>query len=287
MSMRIVNLIENTNGHAPCAAAHGLSFYIETAGHRLLVDLGPSEETLRNAERLGVDLQTVDTVVLSHGHYDHTGGVMAFAALNRTAPIFMQKSAVDAYYADDGEQAGSERFRYIGIDARISALPQVRLIDGDHRIDDELSLFVIERRAFAWPPGNARLLRKTSGGFVRDSFDHEQCLVIREGRRRVLVSGCAHNGILNILAEVARKFGSAPDAVFSGFHLMKKTDYTAEEIVEIERTAEALKRYDTTYYTCHCTGVPAFDVMKTVLGGQLHYVHSGDEITLFGTEGEG
>ena len=95
--MKIVNLIENTNGHAPCVAAHGLSFYIETVGHRLLVDLGPSEETLRNAERLGVDLKTVDTVVLSHGHYDHTGGVMAFAAVNRTAPVFMQKSAVDAY----------------------------------------------------------------------------------------------------------------------------------------------------------------------------------------------
>ena len=276
--MRIVNLIENTEGTKGCAYAHGLSFYIETEKHRLLVDLGPSEETLRNAERLGVDLRKVDTVVLSHGHYDHSGGILPFAKINGSAAIYMQKTAAAAYYADDGESGSAGRYRYIGIDERITDLPQVRLLDGDHTIDGELSLFVIGRRAGKLPFSNARLKRRTGGAYVQDEFDHEQFLVIRGKQERILISGCAHNGILNILSECKRKYGTGPDAVISGFHLMKKTDHTAAEIREIEETAYALKQYDTAFYTCHCTGLPAYDVMKRIMGDQLRYVHSGEEI---------
>ena len=71
--MKILNLIENTEGAEGCAAEHGLSFYIETEKHRLLMDLGPSASVIGNAEKLGVDLKMVDTVILSHGHDDHGG----------------------------------------------------------------------------------------------------------------------------------------------------------------------------------------------------------------------
>ena len=179
---------------------------------------------------------------------------------------------------DDSEPGDAPQYRYIGIDEKIAALPQVRFIDGDCMIDDELSLFVIKERAGRLPFSNARLKRETGGVFRQDAFDHEHFLVIKEGARRVLVSGCAHNGVLNILKEYTRRFGAAPDAVISGFHLMKKTDYTAEEIREIEDTAKELKQYPTVFYTCHCTGLPAFERMKQIMGSQLEYVHSGDEI---------
>ena len=77
--MKIVNLIENTPGAEGCVPAHGLACSVETVANKILVDAGPSDETLRNAERLGVDLRTVDAVILSHGHYDHSGGLLAFA----------------------------------------------------------------------------------------------------------------------------------------------------------------------------------------------------------------
>ncbi|MCR4615026.1 MAG: MBL fold metallo-hydrolase [Clostridiales bacterium] len=278
--MRIINLIENTEGETGCAAVHGLSFYIETAKHKLLVDLGPSAETMTNAEKLGIDLKQVDAVILSHGHYDHSGGILPFATLNPGAAIYMQKTATAAYYADDSEAGAAPQYRYIGIDEGIAALPQVRLIDGDCIIDDELSLFVIKERAGRLPFSNARLKRETGGVYQQDEFDHEHFLIIKEGSKRVLVSGCAHNGILNILKEYTRRFGAAPDAVISGFHLMKKTNHTAGEIREIENTAKELTRYDTVFYTCHCTGLPAFEIMKRIMGSQLEYVHSGDEIAL-------
>ncbi len=103
---------------------------------------------------------------------------------------------------------------------------------------------------------------------------------MREKGRRVLMSGCAHNGILSILDECRKRYGTSPDAVISGFHLMKKTGYSDEEIREIVDIANELKKYPTKFYTCHCTGVPAFKVMKHFMGDQLEYVHSGEEIIL-------
>ncbi len=273
--MRIVNLIENTEGKPGLAHAHGLAFYVETAAHRLLMDTGPSAETLANAEKLGVDLKQVDLVILSHGHYDHSGGLLPFAAVNPEARIYMQKTAPGEHYSRNGDT-----YRYIGIDSAIPSLPQVTLVDGSQIIDDELSLFVVEKREGSLPFTNARLKQKRGEEYVQDEFSHEQSLVLRQGGRRILFSGCAHNGILNILKAYRKSFGSDPDAVISGFHLMQKADYSAAEEESIREMAVELKQYPTVFYTCHCTGLPAYRIMKEILGEQLTYVHSGDEVRL-------
>ena len=135
--MRIINLVENEPGNSGCEAAHGLSFYGETKNHKLLFDSSPSDIVIRNAKMLGVDLTAVDTVILSHGHYDHSGGILPFVELNTKAKIYMQQNAGGDYYAFDGEEQG---FRYIGIDKKILLLPQVQLLKGDTKIDDELHL---------------------------------------------------------------------------------------------------------------------------------------------------
>jgi 7,8-dihydropterin-6-yl-methyl-4-(beta-D-ribofuranosyl)aminobenzene 5'-phosphate synthase len=278
--MRIVNLIENTEGLRGCVYAHGLSFYIETKKHKLLVDLGPSEETLENASKLGIDLGAVDIVILSHGHYDHSGGIIPFSKINSKADIYMQRLATGDYYSDGGEREGSERYRYIGIDKEIADLSQINLLDGDHVIDEEVSVFVIDEPVNRRPFTNSRLKEKVDGSYIQDEFRHEQYVVITEGNRKILISGCAHNGILNILGEYERKYGSQPDAVISGFHLMKKSDYTDDEIAEIIDTAKRLKEYRTTFYTCHCTGVTAYESMRCIMGDQLRYVHSGEDVRL-------
>ncbi|MCR5089714.1 MAG: MBL fold metallo-hydrolase [Oscillospiraceae bacterium] len=275
--MKIINLIENTEGGSGCASAHGLAFYIVTKHHRILLDLGPSKETLTNAEKLGIDLSKVELVILSHGHYDHGGGLPAFAELNPTAAVYMQRTAVGTFYADDGPETEP---RYIGLERAASGLPQIIFVDGDFRIDDELYLLTVEQRKHPLPSMNGRLKEKQGDSFIPDGFGHEQSLVITESGKTVLMSGCAHNGILNILEEFRRKLGRDPDAVISGFHLMKKAAYTDDEIEEIVETAKALKTYDTQFYTCHCTGVPAFRVMQSVMGDRLDYVHSGDSVPL-------
>lgn len=88
--------------------------------------------------------------------------------------------------------------------------------------------------------------------------------------------------MLSILDSYKEKYGKAPDLVISGFHLMKKTEYSAGEIEEIKDIATELKKYPTRFITCHCTGTAAFDLMKPIMGDSLEYIHSGEEVELSG-----
>lgn len=245
----------------------------------MLLDLGPSGETLQNAQILGINLKKVDTVILSHGHYDHSGGILPFAGINDQALIYMQETAVGDYFSDRGKSA-PERYEYIGIDKDIAKLPQVRFLQGDNQLDEELELFTIKNRSHKLPSSNKRILVRKGDLLQCDDFVHEQFLVIRQGKTRILMSGCAHSGILSIMDAFCDKYGKEPDLVISGFHLMKKAEYTGDEIREIEEIAEELKKYSTWFITCHCTGLPAFDRMKAIMGDQLTYVHSGEEIDI-------
>ncbi len=278
-SMKIIALMENTLGDERCTALHGLSFYIESERHKILFDSGPSDETLNNAQKLGVDLKCVDTAVLSHGHYDHSGGLLAFAALNSRAKIYMQKDAGGENYAFDGPEKG---YRYIGIDKKILGLPQLELIQGDLQIDEELFLFTIDRRTFAVPGTNRRIVRKCTGRetYVQDDFSHEHCLFIKgkSPEASALISGCAHNGILNIMEEFIRKFGKAslPKTVISGFHLMKKNGYEESDLEEERFIARKLMDYPCKFITCHCTGEEPYENMKKIMGDRLNYIRTGN-----------
>ncbi len=242
------------------------------------MDLGPSEQTLRNADHLGIDPAQVDTVILSHGHYDHSGGILPFWQRNQKAAIYMQRTAVLAYFAEDRNDSGETDYRYIGIDPEILKLPNVKYIDGDHRLDEELALFTMSGDSHEIPFTNKRLKVQNEDRFEPDRFGHEHFLVISENGKTVLLSGCAHNGITNIMEEYVRKFGAEPDIAISGFHLTKKADYTDGELEEIRQMAEKLMAYHTKYYTCHCTGLPAYGIMKEMMGDKLAYVHSGESV---------
>lgn len=268
--MKIIVLMEDTCGHPDCAYEHGLSLYIETEKHRILLDTGASGRTWENARRLGVDLAQIDTVVLSHGHYDHSGGLSDFRRNNREAMVYMQESALLDYY--HGE-------RYIGIDKAIGQMPHVMRLSGDAEIDGEISLFTGIRGRRFWPQSNVGLTVRTGRENVQDQFAHEQCLVI-QGEKNLLLSGCAHNGILNILDRYRETYGDFPDIVISGFHMMKKTDYTREETEVIQKTAEELRDTKAVFYTGHCTGQQAIDLMRPVLGEMLVQIHSGMVITV-------
>ena len=277
--MRILNLVENELGDSGCEAAHGLSFYVETENHKLLFDSSPSEVVIRNAQKLGVDLTAVDTVILSHGHYDHSGGILPFVELNPKAKIYMQHNAGGEYYAFDGEEQG---FRYIGIDKKILSLPQVQLLKGDTKIDDELQVFTVDQRVYPLPSTNKRLRELCNGQYIQDEFRHEQNLLLTTDGKKILFCGCAHNGILNVMETLERKFGPAslPDLVIGGFHLMKRTEFSEVDTAEVTEIANRLKSYKYHFATCHCTGLQVFNQMKEIMGDQLSYVRSGDDVVV-------
>lgn len=271
--MKIINLIENTPGIPNCGYEHGLSFYIETKNHKLLLDSGATDLFLHNAKILDIDLTKVDTMILSHGHYDHGGGIPAFLRINPDAHIYMKDSCREDYY-----HLKSDGVKYIGIDKSILEQKQCIQVHGDLEIDDELFLFtdITPRRYPA--KGNLVLKKRVSGEYIQDTFCHEQSLVITQEGQRILLSGCAHSGILNILDRYIEIFHSEPDMVISGFHMMQEEPYSKEEVENIRQIACYLAKMNTIFYTGHCTGMAAFDIMKEIMGDKLRLIHSGETI---------
>ena len=286
--MRCVVLMNDIGTIPGMRCVHGLSVYVETAHHRILVDTGQNAETWDNAGALGIDITAVDTVILSHGHYDHTGGVMSFAEKNSAAAIYLNEKAGGDYWNIRDGKTLAEGARYIGIDRAILRLPQTKLLRGDCVTEigadgtnggaAEIAVFGGVTGRHLWPEGNRILARRTEEGFVQDAFDHEQYVVLRDEGKSVLIGGCAHNGLLNILDRYHELFGDYPNAVVSGFHMMKQGEYTEAETETIRRTAEELARLPILYFTGHCTGLPAYEIMKPVLSEQLYYFGSGEEI---------
>ena len=275
--MRIINIIENTAGKNDCIPEHGLCFYVETKKHKILVDTGASGLLVENADQLGIDLSEVDTVVITHGHYDHGGGILSFADLNDTATIYINEHAFQKFYST----SRGRRPRYIGLSRKVKDLPQLEILeDGVTKIDDELTIFSDIGDRYENPQTNSTLFIKDGGELVEDDFRHEQCLVVSCEGKKILFSGCAHHGIQNIMDKYLSIFKSDPTAVISGFHTQRDGGYSDEDIMELRDIAKDLVKFRTVFYTCHCTGVEPFEELKKLMKNRIQYVHCGDEVRI-------
>lgn len=273
--MKMTNLMEDTPGNSCCVHEHGLSFYFETKKHCYLLDFGASKKTVENAEALGIDLKKVDIGILSHGHYDHSGGILPFIRVNYKAKIYMQKKACKGYYNDKGDH-----YKYIGIAPEIMDLHQVCLLEGNKKVDDELELFTNISGDKYPSKGNRTLMRKSQDTYVKDIFDHEQCAVLHVDGKDILFSGCAHNGVVNVMDTYRKLYDKEPDVMISGFHLNCSDGYEEADYEMFRQIANELKKTKTVFYTGHCTGQAAIDVMKPIMGEQLQVIRCGMEMEI-------
>ena len=261
--MRIVTLLENTTCREDLCCEHGLSLYIETGKHRILFDAGQTEAFADNAQALGIDLSAVDLCVLSHGHYDHGGGLKKFLEINKTAPVYVSRDAFMPHYN------GTEK--YIGLDQTLLDDPRLIFAENSTQLAPGITL---ESGAIPLPhPIDPAGLTVLENGILQpEDFRHEQYLIIEEEGKRVCFSGCSHRGILNIAAHFR------PDVLIGGFHFMKLDPET--DARRLTDAAEELLRYDTTYYTGHCTGAAAYDFMKPIMGDRLNLIPTGSIIEI-------
>ena len=254
--MKITVLTENTT-ELGLPVEHGLSLFIEIGDRRILFDSGQSDLFAKNAEALGVDLKTVDFAVLSHGHYDHGGGLSTFLRRNSHAPVYVHKTAFGAYYN------GTEK--YIGLDPSLQSNPRLVYTEGNVAITPRI--FLRDCNDLGWISQPYGLNRREEDRFEPDDFRHEQYLQIWEGEKQILISGCSHKGILNI-AEYFR-----PQVLIGGFHLNK-----VEDPMLLRQIGERLLRTNTLFFSGHCTGSKQFAVMKEVMGENLQSLSTGTVI---------
>jgi len=266
--MRITALVENTTKDVSLKPKHGLSIYIETLKHKVLFDLGPDDTYLQNAKKLGINLSEIDTVVLSHGHKDHGGGLSGFLKANNKAKVYLHKRAFEPHYI---------KLLFakipIGLNKALQGNDRFVLTDDIMQIDDELFLFSDVKENFD-TKSNRVLLKKTVNGYMRDDFTHEQNLIVTAGGKAALFSGCSHKGITNIF-RTARKHNPIICAAFGGFHLYNPATKAVEPQKVVQRLINELSVYDTVFYTGHCTGNKAFENMRASMGEKVQYLSTG------------
>lgn len=266
--MKVSVLVENTSSRKDILPEHGLSLYLETLKHTLLFDMGQSNLFSQNAHKMGLNLQNVDAAFVSHGHYDHGGGLKTFLQKNKTAPVYLNRHAFEVHSKNfEGGQ------KYIGLDQKLSQNERFCFVDEELVLDDELKLYSCGGRSCPYSVDSFGLTMIQDGNFIPDDFRHEQYLMIEENGKRILVSGCSHRGILNIMEWFH------PDILIGGFHFMKLDPHGAGK-EQLSKAADLLNHYPTQYYTCHCTGLEQYDFLKQRMGNKLHYLSGGDCVTL-------
>jgi 7,8-dihydropterin-6-yl-methyl-4-(beta-D-ribofuranosyl)aminobenzene 5'-phosphate synthase len=260
--MKIRTLMENTACCENLTAEHGLSLYIETGNRRILFDMGQSAAFADNAEKMGIDLAAVDTAILSHGHYDHGGGLAAFLRCNDRAPVYIRSDAFRRHYH------GAEK--YIGLDESLRDHPRLILTGDSCSLGEGLCLYSCNERPRLWKTDHSGLLTEREGQLLPEDFSHEQYLLVQEQGKRILISGCSHKGIRNLVQWFK------PDILVGGFHL-KSMNPDDPQLLAI---GQELLSYPTVYYTGHCTGDAQYARLKALMGDRLHKLSTGTVLEL-------
>lgn len=271
--MKITVLVDNISSHE-LPVEHGLSLHVQmNDGGAFLFDCGQSDLFARNAACMNIALGNLQFAVLSHGHYDHGGGLSHLHNILPSLPIYMHHEALRAHYSlrPDG-------VKYIGLSP--SLLAEVggvcRLCSGVTKVAPGLTLFDSVQGNICMPPGNGRLFEDISG--TPDTFPDEQNLLIEEGGCVVLIAGCAHRGIVNIMNRAEDICQKPLTHVVGGFHLKKMGLDAVREKEFVELLAGELMKRNAIYYTMHCTGDDAFRKLKEFMGDRLHYASCGEVI---------
>ena len=264
--MKVTVLSENTTKGPRVTPEFGLSTHVECGDTSVLFDSGCSGNFARNAGALGIELAKVDVAALSHGHFDHSNGFGAFIAANDRAPIF-------AYEGFDGDYRKGEG-EYIGIAPELKGCDRFEVVDGQLEIGEGLTLLSYDSATALHGIESEGMLVKDGDIMRPDDFAHEHYLLVCEGDVRLLVTGCSHKGIANIMNWTKSE---RITHVIGGFHLMgvepgneSKFDALAAELLE----------YDVMYYTGHCTGIEQYACLKSRMGDKVSYVGTGQVLTL-------
>jgi 7,8-dihydropterin-6-yl-methyl-4-(beta-D-ribofuranosyl)aminobenzene 5'-phosphate synthase len=270
---RITILCENTVGARIGSAEHGFSAFIETQQGNLLFDTGAGRFLLDNAIAFGKDLRSVKKVFLSHGHYDHTGGLPQMLTVKGEVDVYAHPDVFLDRIAIPKNKGG--RVRYVGIPYRKIYLETLgaRFRWNTNFTEVEKGVFLTGEvpRKTTFEKLDQRLQSRAGETYGLDQFKDDQSLVIDSPQGLIIVLGCAHSGMINIIHHVMAQTGKEQiHCLIGGTHL----DFLGSE--QLEASIEALRGFSISWIgVSHCTGLRAAARLSQVFGDRFQYGHVG------------
>ncbi len=265
--MKLTVIVENHVSKSGLGAEHGLSFIIESNGKKMMFDTGQSKLYARNAKALGYDIAAIDALVISHGHYDHVGGLPHFIENNNQAPVYLKKEALWPKFHDE---------RYIGVKQTINAFnPRFKHVENMLEVID--NVFIVTNIDAYFPDDSHKkgFFVKENNSIVADNFADELFLVLKTENAISIVSSCSHNGITNIVETARKTFNLPVNAVIGGFHIKNDTSSNVDKMINYFNLVGVRS-----VFTGHCTGIEKFVQFQTNFKGQTFYLETGTKLDL-------
>jgi len=275
-TIEITTLVDNTAKEG-FQSEHGLSFWIEYGDRRVLFDTGQSDIVVKNAKLLDVNLADTEAIVLSHGHYDHTGGLAAVLNIARKANIYLHPEALKPKFGLKDNETKAIGMSDSAKQVILRMAGNKKVIGTKMPTEVSKGLFVTSRI----PRNNS--YEDVGGDFFLDSncnkpdtLPDDQAMFFDSPNGLIVLLGCAHAGVVNTLHYIAKLSGEKRIyTVIGGMHLLNAS---AERI---EYTIEAFRQYDVQKIgLAHCTGNNTVKKFKNVFSDQCFVCSVGKQILL-------
>jgi 7,8-dihydropterin-6-yl-methyl-4-(beta-D-ribofuranosyl)aminobenzene 5'-phosphate synthase len=269
-NIKITILVDNQAGEG-LVAEHGLSLFIEAGNRRILFDTGQGNALSANSAKLEIDLSKTDSLVVSHGHYDHTGGLLHIQSVAPGIDIYCHPAAVLPRYG-----AGNMESKPLGMPgtalAALDRFPSHKIHWANRVLflSGEIGLTGPIPRETEFEDTGERFFLDPEG-YRPDLIADDMALWINTPQGPVVCVGCSHAGLVNTLNYVLRLSGAKKiRAVIGGFHLLHADD------LRVERTIDYLRSLSPELVVpCHCTGDRVIKSMQQVLGDRVSAGRSG------------
>lgn len=277
MEIKITTLSENTAGAFDLLGEWGLSILVEAYGARVLLDTGRDISAMRNADELGVDLATIDKIVLSHGHHDHTGGLQnVLSKINRKGIEIIAHP--DVFATKYARRQGTDRF--VGIPFSQQELEDAgahfQLATTPVTINDHILTTGEVPMVTGYEQVDTALYVKQGNSWQPDPLADDLALIIKSKAGLIVILGCAHRGAINTLLHAQTITGiNKIHAVIGGTHLFNATRE------QVQLTISALKRFGLQKLgVSHCTGLPAAALLAREFGDAFFFNNAGTQIAM-------